>query len=428
MKGVLKDRKAKQLPFMYSEFFDRRTVEGPLNALLAIEANVRSEDTLLSHLTPEGKTQYAITLPSEISNIINAMANVQTLEEFIASNPQYGSVSNGVIVLNPYQRGSQILKPGGMFFDAKGNKIFDRETGDYKTLRYEYIQGMASDQTNEGDNTDGLTFNDKITQEIYHIMRGTYFSIINSDKSSEFGINMGHFIKPDEVNNMKLIEEKYLDALRDEVMHALTFHFSPNYIQNHQERILMLGHFSGILGFDKDGKGSELQKYFNQLVSSTKVTKKMKRDVVEQLYTTIADNFVSTVRNEGTVKKYLDRQIAEHKQWLQSREVVVKDEATGKYKTFSVPADNRLMGEEVLDMNELRFTQLVTFLTVNRQLAVFEQHKLFYGHPALYKDLPKRSNGANSQKNAVSDNADIIRQMNRNKPRYDAGSVRQIVR
>jgi hypothetical protein len=419
MKGVLKDRKAKQLPFMYSEFFDRRTVEGPLNALLAIEANVRSEDTLLSHLTPEGKTQYAITLPSEISNIINAMANVQTLEEFIASNPQYGSVSNGVIVLNPYQRGSQILKPGGMFFDAKGNKIFDRETGDYKTLRYEYIQGMASDQTNEGDNTDGLTFNDKITQEIYHIMRGTYFSIINSDKSSEFGINMGHFIKPDEVNNMKLIEEKYLDALRDEVMHALTFHFSPNYIQNHQERILMLGHFSGILGFDKDGKGSELQKYFNQLVSSTKVTKKMKRDVVEQLYTTIADNFVSTVRNEGTVKKYLDRQIAEHKQWLQSREVVVKDEATGKYKTFSVPADNRLMGEEVLDMNELRFTQLVTFLTVNRQLAVFEQHKLFYGHPALYKDLPKRSNGANSQKNAVSDNADIIRQMNRNKPRYD---------
>lgn len=428
MRGVIKDRKAKNQNFYYSEFFDRKTVEGPLNVLLAIEANQRSEDTLLSHLTPEGKTQYAITLPSEISNVINSMAGVNTLEEFIASNPQYGSVApDGTIVLNPYQRGSQILKPGGLFFDSKGNKIFDRATGEFKTLRYEYIQGMASDQTNEGDNTDRLTFNDKITQEIYHLMRGTYFSIINSDKSSEFGINMGHFIKPDEVNNMGVIEEKYLEALRDEVMHALTFHFSPNYIENHQNRVLMLGHFSGILGFEKDGKGSRLQLEFNRLVENAKVNKRMKRDDRELLYNTIANNFVGSVRNDGIIRDYVKAQIEEHKQWLLSREVVTKDEATGKFKTLSVPADNALMGEEVLDMNDLRFTQLATFLAINRQLAVFEQHKLFYGHPALYKDLPKRSNGANSQKNAVSENADVIRQMNQNKPRFD-GRVRDAER
>jgi len=419
MRGVLKDRKLKTIPFMYSEFFDRKTVEGPLNSLLAIEANLRSEDTLLSHLTPDGKTQYAITLPSEITNIINSMAGVETLEEFIASNPQYGTVNNGVIVLNPYQRRSQILKPGGLFFDAKGNKIFDRQTGELKTLKYEYIQGLASDQTNEGDNTDNLTFSDKITQEIYHIMRGTYFSIINSDKSSEFGINMGYFIKPDDINNIRLIEDKYLDALRDEVMHALTFHFSPNHIKDHQNRILMLGHFSGILGFTNDERGSKLQNYFNDLVKSTKVTKKMKRDAVEELYNTVADNFVSTVRNEGAIRKYINAQVAEHKQWLLSREIVIKDEATGKYNTLSIPADNILMRDEVLSMNDLRYDQLVTFLTVNRQLAVFEQHKLFYGHPALYKELAKRSGGANSQKNSVSENTDVINLMNQTKPRYD---------
>lgn len=419
MRGVLRERQTNKQKFYYSEFFDRKTVEGPLNSLLAIEANQRSEDTLLSHLTPEGKTQYAVTLQSEISNVLNSLRGISTIDEFVISNPQYGSVSNGTVKLHPYLQNSEFFRLGGMFFDGKGNKK--------KDIDYEYIQGMAADINYEGESTDRMTFPDKIVQEIYHLLRGSYFTIINSDKSSEFAINFGHFIKPSEISEFSRIEEKYLNALRDEVLHAAHFYFRPNNIDNHQDNILMLGHFSNVLGFNKEGNGSRYQKYFMDLIKDTKINKRTKPEVVDQLINNIADNFTSVIKNEGVIKNYVDSQVADTKKWLMSEKIVSYDESNKRYKTLSIPVDNAILGSDVLSMDELQYTKLVRFMVVNRQLNVYEQHKLFYGHPALYNQLPKRSSGANSQKNSVSENVDVIEQMNITKPRYD-GRVRNAER
>jgi hypothetical protein len=426
LKGVMEDYEKRNERFFYSQLFDRRTVTGPLNRLLEIESEYRSEDMMLSHLTPENKTQYAITLPSEISNILSVLNAVNSLDEFIMTNPQYGVINkDGSVTLHPYTSTSEILKPGGIVFDKDGNKYKNAKGANAKSVDYVYIQGMASDQNNEGNNTDRLVFNDKLVQEMYHIlMHGTYYSVINSDKSSEFGIKMGHFVSPQDILNNNLIEEKYLNALRAEVLHALQFHFFPNNIKNHQKNILQLGHFKGVLNFSDDpAKQSALQKVFLNLVNGIKVTKKTSPATVDQLFNLAADNFISEVKNQGVIKKYIDTQTIQHQDWLMSKKIIQYNEETKRYTTLSIPDDNPLLGEEVKNMSAIDLTKLIRFLVVNRQLAVYEQHKLFYGHPALYKDLPKRTNGANSQKNPASENPAVINKMNETKPRFD-GAVR----
>lgn len=423
LKYVMQDKINTNTSLNYDDLFDSKIITGPLNNLLELEFNYRSEDTLLSHQTAEGKTQYAITLPSEISYVIHSLNGVNTLEEFIMSNPQYGKIVDGVIKLNPYNASSEILKPGGLVFDNKGRKKEDVK------IDYEYISGMSSDNEYGGDNTDKLTFNDKIVQEIYHLLRGSYYTVINSDKSSEFALKMGHFIKMREISEMNTIEDKYIDALRGEVLHAFRFHVYPNHIKNHQKNILMLGHFSGILGFTKEGPQSDLQKYFNNIakdLKDNKISKKTKLEDASLIFETIADNFIAVVKNQGVIKDYINTQVEEAKIWLLDKEIVKPTQVGNvtRLKALGIPKDSPALGSiDPSQMSETEFTQLVRFLTVNRQLGVFEQHKLFYGHPAMYKDLAKRANGANSQKNVVSENPHVISWMEQNKPRYD-GRIR----
>jgi hypothetical protein len=424
LKYVLEDAVKNNKTIKYDSLFGTDLIGGPLNALLELELNFRSEDTLLSHQTADGKTQYAITLPSEISYVLHSLNSANTLEEFIMSNPQYGTVVGDIIKLNPYNSTSEILSPGGIVFDAKGRK---REG---VKIDYEYISGMAAERESDGENTDKLNFNDKIIQEIYHILRGSYFTVINSDKSSEFAVKMGHFVKMSEISNLGLIEDKYINALKAEVMHALRFHFYPNNIQNHQDRILELGHFSNIPGLEK---GSNLRNYFEKLVKDTKITKRTKIENATLIFEALTENFVSTVKNEGILKDYVESQVKETKQWLVNKEIVKTVEidagvtvinVLNRFKALGIPKDaDAISGINTKEMSEAEFNKLARFLVVNRQLAVYEQHKLFYGHPALYKDLAKRSSGANSQKNVISENPHVISWMEQNKPRYD-GRVR----
>ena len=426
LRTVFDDFEKRNERFFYSQLFDRKTVTGPLNRLLDIEFDFRSEDMLLSHLTPENKTQYAITPPSEISFILSSLNSVDRLDEFIMTNPQYGKVNDdGSVTLHKYNSTSEILKPGGLIFDINGVKYKNAKGQNAKNIEYVYIQGMASDQENEGDNTDKLEQNDKIVQEMYHIlMTGTYYSVINSDKSSEFGVKMGHLVSTQDISDNNLIEQKYLEALRAELLHAFQFHFFPNNIDNHQQNILQLGHFKGILKFSDDpAKQSNLQKVFLGLINSMKITPKTSKKTVEQLFTLAADNFISEVKNQSVIKKYVEEQIEEHKNWLLDKKIIKYNEETKRFETLSIPEDNPLLGVDVKSMTNVDFNKLVKFIIVNRQLSVYEQHKLFFGHPALYKDLPKRTSGANSQKTVVSENRNVIIQMNNTKPRFD-GIVR----
>lgn len=94
--------------------------------LIAIENLMRKDDGILTSTTASGQSQYSISLPASINYILASLNESTTLEEFVLSNPQLGTVDykegKAVIVLHPYQANSQLLKPGGLVFDEAGNK------------------------------------------------------------------------------------------------------------------------------------------------------------------------------------------------------------------------------------------------------------------------------------------------------------------
>lgn len=397
----------------FDDLFGKQIVNGPINRLIEIELKATAEDTILSHQTAAGKSQYSITLPSAASNIVNTLKGVNTLSDFILSNPQYGSVNpqTGEIILNDYQAGSQLLKKGGLFFNENGDKI--------KDLEYRYVLGMSSAVENEGSNTDDLTFPDKLTQEIFHILDGTYFSVINSDKSSEFGFTMGHFLSYEDVSgpieSAENLLNVYTEALRDEIYAAIAEHKQGSNVNNYSSSATSLGHFRRILGFiaeeTKTEKYSALQKDFQKVLSE-----KMK-----------VESFLANPGISDRIIGYLRKQVEEHKEWFISEGLVEKVEIeneTSIYKTKSISKEqvNAITkgSFDVSEMSEVDYSNLIKFITFNRQLAVFEQHKLFYGHPGFYADsLAKRANGINSQKKPVVENQSLLYWMDKKKARFD---------
>ena len=399
----------------FDDLFGKQIVNSSINYLTKVEADLTGDETLLSVRNAEGKQQYSITQISAISNMVNSFNSSKSLADFIASNEHLGTVdlNTGEVILHPYVQNSFVLKKGGNYFDNNGNK---RKNS--LPLEYRYILGMSGERDAVGESTDVLTFPDKIAQEIYHLLDGTYYTIINSDKASEFGLYIDRFI-PYTQTKEELIENEdvltaYKNALYDEVNTALyekTQEGNISKIKDYndfdkkdndfdkKDNVLKLGHFRNILKLEKNSK---LNKQYE--------------DVLDKKMT--VEDFVDLPEIETLIVNYLNFKIEKTKKWLVDSGVVT--EIDGGYKSNYLPKEKlQELGLTSNTLTNYEFTNLVKYLVINRQLGVFEQHKLIYGHPELYKDLAKRTSGANSQTQVISENLLYLDWMDENMKRYD---------
>jgi hypothetical protein len=394
---------------------------GNMKKLIDIEKIMRYDSSVLTHTTASGETQYSITLPASINYVLSSLNESKTLADFVASNPQFGTVGydeNGEQVVNvfAYQTNSQLLKPGGLIFDENGNKK--------NNIDYTLISGVTSMDTN-GVDTANLTYPDRIMQEINYMLNADkeglkpiYFTIINSDKSSEFGLT---FSKPfisariaeydiDNPNFNKVLDI-YLQHLEDEIDAAIVEKALKSNIQYYSDNVKYLGHFKDVLKFKtekelkKSGeRKSGLQVRFENLLAG-KITK-------EEF---LADNVIKElIKNDlkETVNFTIDALIE-----LGIINQITEDQFTTDAINTQVLNDYFQIDSSNITRNQLE--KLVKYITINKELAVTEQHKLLYGHPALYKDLAKRANGINSSKDAIVDNPHIISKMDSLIPRFD---------
>ena len=394
----------------FDDLFGKQAVNSSINYLTKVESDLTGDETILSVRNAEGKQQYSSTQPSAISNIVNSFNSSKTLTDFIASNPHLGNVdlSTGEVILFPYVENSLLLQKGGKYFDNNGNK----RTG--ATLEYRYILGVSGERESIGKSTDSLTFPDKIAQEIYHLLDGTYYTIINSDKASELGLNMYHFIAygkaiEDVVENEDILNA-YKNALADEVNTAIyekTSEAQKIKIEEYSKNVENLGHFKNILKLNENKSlDAKYQKVLNKEMT--------------------VDEFINLNEVNTIIVNYLNNKIEKTKKWLVDSGVVTKS-YDGNYKTNFISNEKLQQLQIPVKTNSMSngdFTNLVKFLVVNRQLGVFEQHKLIYGHPDLYKDLAKRSSGANSQTQVIAENPLYLEWMDKNMKRFDGLSQR----
>jgi hypothetical protein len=394
----------------FDDLFGKQIVNGRINNLIAIEQKFTGDETILSTRNSEGKQMYSITQPSAVSYIANSFKAVDNLTDFIASNPHLGQVDlqTGEVKLNSYVVGSLLLKKGGLLFDTTGKKLENAK------FEYRYILGI-SESEGDGTSTDRLEFPDKVVQEIFHILDGTYFTIINSDKTSEFGLNFGHFVKLNDINLGSVAEtpeiiDLYKEGLKDELRTALFEKGNTKYkIKEYSENVVKLGNFREIIKVESN---ETVKKLFADYMAGK---------ISEEQF---ADNAVVNT----LIVNYANSKVEENIKWLQDLGLVTYDKATNTFKTnmFSTEQLASLASKEkkipykdgVIPARD--FKKLNTFITTNRQLAVFEQHKLLFGHPALYgRELAKRSSGINSQKQAITENSQYLRWMDGNMLRFD---------
>lgn len=389
------------------ELYSPNIVNKAISDLVDIEVTYSSEDNVLMHFTADGKPQYSITLPSNITYVLNSLNNAKTLADFVNSNPQFGYVdAAGAVVLHPYQSRSLLLKTGGLIFDENGNKRSDMD------LNYHLISGVAN-QDSDGTNTADLTYPDRVMQEIHYLLKNIHYTIINSDKSTEFGIGVGQsFVSyrdaSSDVNSQDFrnVIDIYMDQLEDEMDAAIREQELPSNIQYYSKEVKKLGHYREILG-------EALVKEFTTKVLTKKMTKEkfLNQPAVEQAIR----NHITGLAEE-TLQGLIDLDIIKRVQIGTSN----NGKPVYEYSTKAISQEQlQLFKLDGSQMNQAQIESLMTFLSVNKEVAVTEQHKLIYGHPALYNDLAKRANGANSTKDAIVDNHEIIKWMDKNMARID---------
>lgn len=392
----------------YDDLFSKQNVNGPINDLLNIELDNNAENLSLQYRNPSGENEYSIVNSSNVTNILNSLKNVDNITDFILTNPQFGSVSpdGKTILIKNYLKGSQLFKLGGIIFDNNGKKK--------KDLTYQLVSGIAQATEADGEVTAKLKRADKVLQELFHMGNGTYYTIINSDKSSEFGLNMGEFVSMfDFTVNSDIYNNKvasiYSDHLRDEVNSLID---------------LANGIGDDIQYYSDNQKidGKWVLSHFRDIITSETNKNKLQQAIKAKN----ADAFVNDSSVQQEIANYLKEFISKQQQTLINLGIINQlPDGTYSSKALSTEQMSRITNKTLnpKSFNKTAFDNLTRYLFINHQIAVREQHKLIYGHPALYKDLPKRSNGATSTKEAIVDSTEVNQWLDKNYPRLD-GKVR----
>jgi hypothetical protein len=404
-----------------ADIYGNDVIGGRINKLIDIEMLYNTEDNILSYLNADGEPQYSVGTPSLYSNMINIINTVKSQKELILTCPWLGYINfENEVVLHPYQTNSELIKKGGIIFDKNGSKRPGLD------LTYHVITGTGISDV-DGRNTAKLLFPERIAIKIHYLLNNIPLSVINSDKSTEYGIGIPGklLVKISDVNN--LLQDKdnkiityYLNHLSDELQAAQQQKENAFNIQYYQDGVFNLGHFQDIISDD--------------------IKNKFKSEVLEGKKN--YDEFLN--ENQEILKK----QIVEHiiKMSNQTYDMLLQEDIFVKPDSFSSnnfitnAVDNNLLDETLglSEGQELEYTEdgkklnirdssytpdqvrmLSTLIAINEELLTTEQHKLLYGHPSMYKDLAKRANGATSTKEAIVEDSGFIKWMDEQMPRID---------
>jgi hypothetical protein len=406
------------------DLYSGEVISARMNRLLSLEANFSGEENILSYNNASGMPKYAVSIPSLFSNTINTLNAVGSLTELIQTAPWLGIIDNqGRPQLFPYQENSMVLKPDGILFDKNGNKRPGVK------VNFHDISGVGMNES-DGVDTADLQFPDRAANKIHYIMKNVTFSNINSDKSTEFGIGftkgteaLAHVVTAADVKEFlysggsEKIMNIFMDQLRDEVSAAVMEKLRPSNVEVYSQAVLNLGHFEDIL------KPSGLLAKFQKEMSKKSIKMADGEKFLKNNATEI----------KAAITTYLNSRVEETVGFLQDLDLIEQIPNSQDFATDAI--SNQAMkavlgiapGDQNLTRGEITrafFTPsdikaYAGFLALNEEIMIAEQHKLIYGHPSMYKDLPKRANGPTATKEEMVQDESVIDWMDSNMPRVD---------
>jgi len=406
-----------------SEIFGNEVIGGRINKLINLEMSFNTEDNVLSYLNADGQPQYSVGIPSLWGNMVNIVNNVRNQKELVLTCPWLGYLNeNDEVVFHPYQSSSELLKKGGLLFDKDGK----RKPG--SDIIYHVISGTGISEV-DGKNTAKLLFPERVAIKIHYLLNNIPLSVINSDKNTEYGIGIPGkpLVKLDDIRGYTEREEKkivdlYLNHLSDELHAAQQQAEKAVNIQYYSNGVVQLGHFQDIIS-DK-----LKQKFKEEVFDGDKNYTDFVDENKEALTKDISDHISRST--DATYEMLMAEDIFTTPSGFTSNRMITNaiDNDTlnqlfglGDGKAIKYREDGQLVERDSYSPEEVRLLSML--LTVNEDILTTEQHKLIYGHPSMYKELPKRANGATSTKEAFVEDNGVIQWMDGEMSRND-GKIR----
>lgn len=363
---------------------------------IATIAAARNPDiTDLQHIGPDGKTRYGISehnMISMIADYINSLPEGTPISKLLGRTGMFSALQSDYIGHSHFIQ--------NVLFTVGEDRVRRRTSVPFKVG---IIEGARPNSVGAEGNVN--TKSDKVDRtwmSFNSILKGIFPVLRTSDKALEYSIDMSSageqskwMVTPGTINSKKaIVSDIFLGYLIDE---------------------LKIGKSEGgslIANFAKNkGDGTY---FFKDILSDGGVPSILPSETIEEYVT----------KNEDAVYKALEKYFVKHDAYVIERLLetgLVETESTktgtiytlkaldkGIIELFEKESNSQISKtEEGVRLNAEKFESLIRAFTVNSLMGNIEQTKMFFGHPAFYKDavtLYKRTAGAvGTKKQAIVD-------------------------
>ena len=315
---------------------------GRVENLIKLEAARNYDVTDLQHIGPDGKTRYGITehnMVSMIGDYINSMEPGTSIQTLYATYPALDSI---------YTRNSYFLH----------NVLFKDGVRTSAPFQTSILEGARINEPGqEGETNTKMVKADRAWMSFNAVLTGLFPLIRTSDKSLEYGIQTK---VPFTIDKIGENVGNYLDVFVGYLVDELNMGRSTD--------------VSNIKNFDKNiGNGL----YFFKDILKGKVRSILPTESVNEYINKERDNI------EEAILEYLDSHDTEVREYMSKNDLLLGTKFTA--------LDRGILesGAPVADV--------IRAFSVNYLIGNIEQTKMFFGHPAFYKnsiELFKRTAGA----------------------------------
>lgn len=329
-------------------------IKGNVNTIADLYVKSENPTVETSFFNNAGKQQQAFTdsnAPSVFESIFNSVENLTELKK-------------RMLQLNDvFSATSQILKPGGLFFDENGDRT-DTE------LKVQYILGNKDKVDNEGITIAELSRGKRMSIEINQNLKGSYYIIMPGDGSTEWMMNVGNQVEYKDFKDGKSSEkvhEIFQGYLKDEIRLAKD--------AVNRKKLKNVGSKASELRFFKELLSGKVLEDANKLIANKEATdddiNKFIADNEEVINKFIDDFINSTVDRTFDSLKY-------------NGEIVVNKNGSYSYQELDTNfAKNN--GIDTKRMSEEQIKTLLTFTNTNFVINNTEYHKVIFGDPYQFK-------------------------------------------
>lgn len=379
-------------------------IAGPLNSLAEMYVSVTNPTQASTRTNIDGNQTNSFTdsnTPSVFETIFN---EVKTLDELLEIRPELNDV---------FSTGSQVLRKGGLFFDAEGNRT-------KLLLKLGYIEGRNNNDTNSGKTVADLTDGEKLALEINRNINGQYYVLIPADGSTEWMMNLGNNIAFSEFElgeAWEKVNDIFVGYLLDDINLALDAS-NREILRNIGDRATDLRFFGEILS---EKHASAIQEMIDDEMSiddiNTYIQENLEdKDDVPGIASDIKNFIVGTA--DETIENLKDNGV------VTLSAVVTDAQDTFVYKSLdSTFARNEKLNKNALTGEDLK--NIIAFTNTNYIIANFEFHKILFGDPYQFAikdnqlDETKRIKSFLSPRQVTVDNAEFNSFLNDDRNKAD---------